>query len=75
MDYKAVLTNAKRGYATLSIAWAGESLHLITASTKRSEIILDGNKRPEVQNYYGLGAGCLSCSKPLRKRCISFNSC
>ena len=22
-DYRAVLTNAKRGYATLSIAWAG----------------------------------------------------
>lgn len=49
-DYRACLTNAKRGYATLSIAWAGR----ISAPSYRvtpSEVKLFWEKRTEEPSY------------------------
>ena len=40
-DQQAVLTNAKRGYATISISWAGaDHRHRLPGDTERGEAVL-----------------------------------
>ena len=65
-DYKACLLNAKRGYATLSIAWAGRifGTRIQCQLRHRQAFLGSQNRRSSIQGYDRLGrSGWLSCTK------------
>ncbi len=73
-DYKACLTNAKRSYATVSIAWAGRiSAPGLCGLTERSQIVLGRqNRSSQLQVDHGLGGRLTATTLPAETREIIF---